>query len=556
MIERGRAHVWRSGPLFLDNSRDSIKLLQQMNAEWSVRRQSPYLETADFFSERESMDDFGVHQMLNRYKVYWEKMLNNPADSITAPEVYDIVEALHSASSNGDAVAWRRLQDILFEKNPEFVLKATKITEETASQIAQEIKCGFFLNELNIGYTHVLTPHFMQIVDWWCIKGSLLPGQTVKNVDIPEIVWQFEVSEKLSHSIRTNVTASNGLEGLRHQLFQIFLSLEVAWLSNRYIHYDLYCRNVFLKNLGPSSALYNKNLLYKRFNNDTEWYRLEASALSNRIVKILDYGLNRMYVPEFGADIITGTGESVVVRHSHHKLLFVTGVESSGQIKEGNRSYDVRTILMEILNFVRLAEFKQLKKERDYDAFCEMLDSVFRFDQLEQQLETVVSEDVDEEFYKPYYRKKIMKHFLTRSATSAKSLLEAVSLLDSKEDFTDWYQLYQSLIIFSTVDTGATATSCLNMRFFDALKQVDAGDSDDNVIVSFPMVDLTETVFPPEATPHMKLDTRQERHGMKRCHVCGKTARKQSNYNNERLPFCGEVCYQFRYLYDCESSLY
>jgi len=536
-------------PLFYDNSRDSLQLLEAVKATARSMRQSPYVSADDFFSPFAVMDENAYAATMAHYEVYWRRLLNDPSKSATQPQVFEIQRLLPDRSGRENPL-WERLKKMLLDVDPQFILKATPIAPDTGDEVAHEIKCGYFLNELNFGYDHVLTPHFMQIADWWCTSSESIAPRTVKTFLSAEDEWEFTVAEKLNRSIGDNLTVDSGLNGLRHQLFQVFLTLEVAWLSNEYIHYDLHLGNVFTKRLTQSSALFNKNLVYKRYNNDDEWYRLEAGVLKNSLVKLLDYGRNRMYVPRPGADTLDESG--IHVRHRHEQLLFYTSLEEYGVTERANRSWDLRRAMIMVLEKLTRNELAAIRQEGEaYDAFCALCDHIFRFDRLRQQLDSLGPEkDEDKAIF--------LRNALTPLARDTKMLLKGRDMMRDDATARNWFDLYTRLLCWSEVDTEANATSALDQHFFDALKVAEVSNSDDNVIVSFPTADLLATVLPGETEPLQaglgNKSGARRRH--LQCHVCRKRCSMRSNYQGERLPFCGQVCYQYKYHHGCRSRAY
>jgi len=522
-------------PLFYDSSRDAIRLFEDVSWEARGMRQSPYSESADFFTPQARLSMEEYETAISHYEVYWQRLLNKPARSATRPQVFE-VEAVRPGQD--DRVAfWEQLKEILLDEEPQFVLKATPVGVSSALEIAHEIRCGFFLNELNFGYQHVLTPHFAQIADWWCAGSTSLGKGTVQQHLSPAPQWQFTVVERLWRTIGADILGGAGEAGLRARLFQVFLSLEVAWLANQYVHYDLHVENVFEKRLTSHSALYDKSLVYKRYNNDDEWYVLEAAVLGNIIIKVFDYGRNRMYVPYPGGDTLyedEGAGE--VVAHRHEALLFLGAYEKYGVTREPNRCWDVRRLLMQLIEKMSASEVDQMRAGRDYEHFCAMCDAVFRLDKLPEQLDSLRALQPD------HLISALRVHRLTSMARNTRALMGAKRLV-SEKDHSTWFTLYTKLICFSAIDTGASATSCLDSRFFDALRVAEVSNSGTHAIVSFPTADLLETVLP---SP-LSLQSGAQRAPRAACIVCGKRAAFHSAHNNERLPFCGQVCYQYKY---------
>ncbi len=143
------------------------------------------------------------------------------------------------------------------------------------------------------------------------------------------------------------------LDEMRCILFQLFSALEVAWLTHRFVHGDLHADNVMLKRCGDVSPLYQKNFLYRRYNDPDVWYVLERHLLDNRIVKLIDFGRARINAPLSPQDRPLG-GE----RHVHPRRIgpLDEGDETYGAARGVHARFDVRVF------------FARFFLSRDFDA--------------------------------------------------------------------------------------------------------------------------------------------------------------------------------------------
>lgn len=322
--------------------------------------QDPYDEDS-WLSHRQlnniqlSATDLGeaMHNLFNqRYTVTKDIALRS--DSATQPDLYHI----ESKSDYYRNILYQRSD--LFMKAVPLIQDARACNPRDADSVANgdcdykdnddlgeiynEIIIAYFLNELRYGYTQVLSLHFMTIVDWFvALRQSV-------NDSVPEepFFYQMIVSERLDTSVfdylellKPRVQPHQITSTVRAILFQVLHALETAWHTNRYTHNDLHLKNVMLQRIPPESPLYGRDFLYRRLDSP-EWCRVPSVDLDNYIVKIIDFGRNRLFVPSTPGHINVD-GER---RHVHDRLICTKGWDHVGYpCDQPNRFIDVRLLL-------------------------------------------------------------------------------------------------------------------------------------------------------------------------------------------------------------------
>jgi hypothetical protein len=261
----------------------------------------------------------------------------------TNPELYDIREVSDY------------FRHLLFERDDLF-MKVTPLYElehggyrykrsRDLQEIYNEIVAAYFLGELLYGYSQVLSLHFMAIVDWFpALKKEVVTGEG----ETQDLLHQIVVIERLDQTLDDYLTENPTIEVLRAVLFQIFHAMETAWHTHGYIHQDLHSGNVMLQRMPQDSPLFEKDFLYRRLSSP-HWYRVGKDALRNNLVKIIDFGRNRLLVPSEPAHIQSGGDR----RHIHDRLVHIKVYsESYGSTGVLNlladRHCDVATILHSI----------------------------------------------------------------------------------------------------------------------------------------------------------------------------------------------------------------
>jgi hypothetical protein len=485
-----------------------------------------------------------IYQRFNaRYQKVVE--LKSRHESATKPALY-MIESVgsyfkHVLYERGDLF----MKVVPLEEEEEdgtlFVLDNDKLSE-----IYNEIVVGYFLNELVYGYSNVLSIHFMTVVDWFvALKDSL----TEEDVEASSSsLHQIIVAEKLDVSVWEYLNTRHDLPILKAIIFQVCHALEVAWYTNEYTHNDLHTLNIMLKRFSDDSPLKDRHFMYRRLV-DNKWYRIKRTALRNKMVKIIDFGRNRMLCPST-VDHIEDDGEH---RHLHDNVTCSTGLEHFGYpCDEPNRFIDVKTLLLFLLdqwNEVAANDPKEDKKQ-----FHDMCNRMIDFD----MVNTIV-----DGYYKGKYRGddhldeeaiNMEWHYVGQkvSAENYHQCRNVQALLKLVGHYDEQGNLHPGVFIYRMGvegEKGATPTDVLNDPFFDEYK-LDVLVPDhtippeeiysikgDHVVVSF-------ITHPEEAT---LLSSSPSSAGGNKCAVCN-APNPNHIAGNDLL--CGAACHDFKYLFE------
>lgn len=353
-------------------------------------RYSPWLDQGNLYID----DGAGEHDAYirkvadkkdERYvKSANKEAINDGSVGLTAPRIYRFERKRATYYENNRLLAGGMtdtravvkvldLGNIYAENRTDRARGNTKMNE-----IANEIRVGFFLSELTTAYSVVVTRHFMELLDWFVIDENLYPQK--KGIG----PYQYIVSEMLDVSlVKHLVTKHPDMLTLKCTLWGIMHALESAWATHRYLHYDLHYENIMLKDVTIESPLRNKNYMYTRVYSD-KTYRLPSNGLHNTIVKILDYGRNRMQVPKNQAQtdgIFRHVAISMYVDPYTHKhdALIVYHAEKFGAGLPSNRTWDVRRLMWNLVGEFPVSYWEKLKKDSpdDYNNLVEQMELVF-----------------------------------------------------------------------------------------------------------------------------------------------------------------------------------
>lgn len=120
--------------------------------------------------------------------------LNKNVDSVTKPRIYNIItgESIQGVISEyleGDTHLVVKVVDLgaIYE---EFMYTDREDGDNHLTEVYNEIRVGFFLNELRFAYEKVATHHFMTIVDWFVTDTNLYPSIEARGP------FQYIISEK------------------------------------------------------------------------------------------------------------------------------------------------------------------------------------------------------------------------------------------------------------------------------------------------------------------------------------------------------------------------
>jgi hypothetical protein len=298
-----------------------------------------------------------------RYNVVAVKKLRS--GSITQPDLYDI-DAIDDYYKE---ILYNR-SDLFMKVTPLIAdareCEKTKQKEDCGykkdnflDEIYNEIIIAYFLNELFFGYSSVLSIHFMTLVDWFIAeRRSVNPS-----LNRESYLCQVTISEKadlvLSDVLKglnndATLTTDQKTRHCRAWLFQVFHALETAWHTNRYLHNDLHLGNVMIQLVPPDSPLHDKDFLYRRLDS-TNWYRVPYRDLDNGVIKIIDFGRNRMAAPWQPSHKFSN-------RHIHERIIALKEyyIESGYNLATVNQGIDVHVLLQSLYRVVTLPLVREM----------------------------------------------------------------------------------------------------------------------------------------------------------------------------------------------------
>jgi len=222
--------------------------------------------------------------------------------------------------------------------------------DEDLSEIYNEIIASYFLGELVYGYSNVLSLHFMTVVDWFiALRQSVNPS--IRR-PMPSH-YQVIISERMDISLLDYLKGFHKLAKAGNEdwkgfyracLFQLFHALETAYHTNRYCHNDLHLENVMLQRIPPESPLFGKDFLYRRLNS-SHWFRVPARDLNGYLLKIIDLGRSRLFVPSQQEHVESPPPH----RHKHDRLVCLFGCgDGTFDFCANNRVNDILKLFCEI----------------------------------------------------------------------------------------------------------------------------------------------------------------------------------------------------------------
>jgi len=433
-------------------------------------------------------------------------------------------------------------KEILVTRDATLLMKITPLIEEDGKLIVQlyldqiynEIKVAYFLNELLYAYKHVLSIHFMVMVDWFQTSRSELGLYTQATHTLMDDHYsQFTVAEYAEDDIFEFMQNHPTMDALRGVIFHVLPPLETAWLTNEFIHYDMHTGNVMMKRTtGEDSPLSGRNLLYKRHGHD-EWYQLTDANLGGHIVKIIDFGFSRLYAPREPAhkrliDINQG-----VQRHIHDKVVGLEWPDADISRDKPNRYADVRMFLLSILRLSpSMWSAIPLEERLAFYAFVEDVIDFRRMNQLIDNAPVNIRQE--------------------RDAHSGGGVLAPDNLLYCEDCFTYLTRFGGYARVFE--GEGYTASQVLDHPFFDSLRRAPQSHNEndrgmDDVVVSF-FTSIGEEQMLKQLSASISGSTSD----VLLCEVCGGEA---EHYNVEEggqvVPLCGAMCAEFKYLYGCKT---
>lgn len=378
--------------------------------------------------------------------------------------------------------------------------------DELLTEVYNEIRVGFFLNELRYTYPTVVSNNFMSVVDWFISDYNLYPS--VRGVG----PFQYIISEKLDKNLETYLYTNRLMETLKCALFQLAHALESAWATHHYLHYDLHVDNVLTKVNSEGSSFHDKNYLYTRVYSG-EYYRLPQSGTNNTLIKIIDYGRNRMQIPcgpdekKEGRNVLEMKDlfehiDALNDKHNHDCLLVYTS-EDFGIGEENNRTWDLRRIVFSLLEVMPVVYWKSLELE-DPESFAQLMDqseSIFDMRRMRDlckangvnvsslfvhekpftvvSMKDILMSPIRELYYYITYEDE-RYHAITNHVGKLKRIIDVAKLkfdLTEKDNlvttrfdlYKRWLHVVKFGLVWSSYQNGHNATTFLSSAFFDSL---------------------------------------------------------------------------------------
>lgn len=456
-------------------------------------------------------------------------------DSISMPTVY-LVQPKNKS----------QFRDVLFGAN-DLVMKVIPLfnkdgllASDELAQIYNEIKAAYFLNELLYGYTNVLSIHFMSIVDWF--QASRAQIGLLKGVGKTDsLLHQVVIAERAHRHLDDYLYVYNTLPALRAVLFQILHALETAWHTNQFTHNDMHMGNVMLREVShEESPFRDKNFIYKRLGRPL-WYTLDKEHLHNHIVKLIDFGRSRLYVPT--REMHTN------IRHNHTNLIGVDYPRIGQPLKEANRQIDLRSLFLTLL-MLPDRYWTGLGVEEANEVFQFIEDDVLDFAEINRLID-------------------VAPFMLEYGAVGEERLrfangrLRASNLRKCRKCFA--YLSHPGVFRYANDGRGYNVTNVLDSAFFQSLSILPEGDTErsfgitkiveDYIVVSFITGNEDIRMRPPPTKLASSITTTTNNNTL-RCSVCQGQA---TYFNREKtgsiVPLCGKQCAQFKYLFAAKTAL-
>jgi hypothetical protein len=466
-----------------------------------------------------------------RYAV--SRLGQREVQSVSMPTVY-LVEPKNKS----------QFREILFGAN-DLVMKIIPLfnsggllPEDELAQIYNEIKAAYFLNELLYGYENVLSVHFMSIVDWFQASRTQI-GLPKGRTD--HLLHQVVIAERAHRHLDDYLFMHNTLPALRVVLFQILHALETAWHTNQFTHNDMHMGNVMLREVAhEESPFRDKNFIYKRLGRPL-WYTLDKQDLHNHIVKLIDFGRSRLYVP--ASEIHTN------MRHMHGNLIGVDYPSIGSPLKEANRQIDLRSLFLTIL-MLPDEYWKRMGIEESNEVFAFVEDDVLDFVAINRIIDTA-----------PF----ILEYGAVREERRrfAGGQLRASNLHKCRHCFA--YLSHPGVFRYANDGKGENVTNVLDSAFFHSLRILPEGDTErsfgiskiveDYIVVSFLTGNEDIRMRRPN-TLASSIATSSKSNTL-RCSVCecDATFVNREKSSGVIVPLCGKQCAQFKYFFASKTAL-
>ena len=440
--------------------------------------------------------------------------INNNVTSATVPRLYNVVTSNQVANAfayhlNKDTRLIIKVIDLggIYRQHTKNFMLGNMLLDE----VYNEVRVGFFLNELLFAYQDVVTPHFMVVLDWFVSDTNLYPSIDGHGP------FQYIVSEKLDTPMYTHLINNHDMLTLKCTLWGIAQPLEAAWATHQYIHYDLHHENVMMKDVVPGSHFYDKNYLYTRvYSGNT--YLLPQAGIHNTLVKLLDYGRNRMKIPgepesDDQRDLFEHIdGDTIDSFQHHHNGAILSYQDAQHGIGDANnRTWDMRRIMWALATEFPIDYWGIIQKDSpiDFNMLTNQMSQLIGLDQI-NALEYPSSIDITSLFLKsPHFSKKItirdilfstvremyinlvyrdvayaslhtnQERDTYRAAVGRQYGFYDLKILDKRlNDYREWYDIVINGIVYSSIKTQYNATTFLSSLFFESLIVKEEGEID------------------------------------------------------------------------------
>jgi len=515
-----------------------------LNGTWPSR-----LELANNFQGLITLEEFNARYAPSH------TLLNTPDETHTKAGIYA------SQSAPGDLLRSILLgrADLVVKVTPLYRVgwdnepivndkKLEYIDDEDLSEVFNDIRVAHFLRELLFGYRSIISLHFTQVIDWFPLSIPITRTISKKAVGL---IGHYQVSiiERLDDTLSAIMDRDEpiSLDELRVVLFQVFSALEVAWLTHRFVHYDLHLDNVMVKDLTSSkSPLNGRHWLYRRYNDPTHWYILPRELHRGRLIKLIDYGRAHLRVP-------CGPDACVYPDRHIHSCYFTPSDDFEhhgyGGTNPLNPYYDVRIFFYHLLSSGdNLALSYYDEDDKTMSPFLDLVKEALGLRHLRDELVTQARDSTDDNDK----LEDISRFGDTLSLTVLKRSYVMQRILCNEIRTSERFGLTPSQVLdhafFAPLrrdgltEPGVTRTRDVNMI------------TDDHVVVSFvdnrhelehdPDIDTPPLEDLPFGAKETKSATLPDH---ARCH-CGRAAPFFAD-TILIVSFCSQICYDFHYCF-------
>lgn len=451
-------------------SLETFPMMNNINYSVMFQHGELIMPDGDF---REYEEDIKAYKEARYVKKEGERQLNNSASSLTEARVYNIdtkdviKKILEYHLDHGTALVIKLVD--LGQFYYEYRYKRAD-GDSMLGEIYNEVRAGFFLNELLYAYEKIPTHHFMQIIDWFVSDTNLYPEKRGHGP------YQYFVAEKLDYNMEGFLSSRpDKMLTLRCTLFCVAQALEAGWYSHQYLHYDLHCNNVMLKNVANSAECYNKDYMYTRPLSDIV-YRLPKKGLHNCLVKIIDFGRNRMNIPSVPRDkrdLHEHIGNNANPRHKHDETLSFVA-ENLGIGTVNNRIWDIRRLLWSIVFDFPASYWAELRKDKEY--YPKLLAQINKF----VDIDAINKESVK---HKPTDIHDALKPAKKNTNFTIENIMDLSDMFKESDIYAAWAKAVAAKVIYSEeVKESPNVETFLDSDLFESFK-IEATEVNEGIMV-------------------------------------------------------------------------